>query len=90
MSLLNSDVRKDVRVQLPPRPLHGIADMSGLSNGKDDMAIARERWEERAADYISVRNHLVRDYGYGLDSMAVNAYEERAANALSRAKGKRS
>ena len=50
------------------------------------MAIARERWEERAAEYISVRNHLVREYGYEQNSLAVNAYEERAANALSRAK----
>lgn len=53
------------------------------------MAINSDRWEERASEYISVRNHLVRDYGYRLDSLAVLTYEERASNALSRAKGKR-
>ena len=52
------------------------------------MALYKEKWEERASDYIAVRNNLVRDYGYELDSRTVNDYEERAANALSRAKGK--
>lgn len=53
------------------------------------MAVYRERWEERASEYISVRNHLVLDYGYELNSRTVNDYEERATNALSRAKGKK-
>ena len=53
------------------------------------MAINSDRWEERASEYISVRNHLVREYRYPLDSFAVESYEERASNALSRAKGKR-
>ena len=53
------------------------------------MATYSNRWEERASEYVSIRNTLVREYGYGLDSYAVNQYEERAANALSRAKGRR-
>lgn len=53
------------------------------------MATNSDRWEERASGYISVRNNLVRDYGYELESRTVLDYEERASNALSRAKGKR-
>ena len=62
-----------------------------ISDAREErvMAIRADRWEERASEYISVRNHLVREYGYGLDSKAVNMYEERASYALSRAKGKR-
>lgn len=33
------------------------------------MAINSDRWEEHASEYISVRNHLVREYRYPLDSL---------------------
>ncbi len=49
--------------------------------------VYNEKFEEKAAQYVSDRNELVAK-GYDLNSPAVNRYEERASRYLSRAKGK--
>jgi hypothetical protein len=45
-----------------------------------------ERWLDRAAHALLVRNYLVLEHGSDPASKVVEDYEERAANALSRAK----
>jgi hypothetical protein len=52
------------------------------------MSDYNEKWEERASLAITMRNELVRD-GADPDGKGVNQIEERAANCLSRAKGKK-
>lgn len=44
-----------------------------------------DKWLDRAGEYLSYRNLLVRE-GISPDAREINTYEERASNCLSRAK----
>lgn len=44
-----------------------------------------DKWEERASEWITTRNSLVTK-GWNPNLKAINDCEERAANALSKAK----